>query len=666
MLSERLAASAYGSVYRACIGGQRNLLGVIPGADLLANDAFRRAVTDPSAIDRMAALSHPAIVPTLSVESADGNIVVVTRSRRSRVSVQDVVSGAATRRTNGGRVGIPVASAIARAVLEALSAAHEAGIVHGGVHPHSVVIGHDGVVQLDDFILARGVASAFAHGAALPPWRELQGYLAPELDARATPSRNLDLYALGAILFAMLVGQPPPGGLHATPGMDRFIRRTLDAEPSRRYRSASEALDFLCEAMEDDRWSFAEASELAALTGLSDVEDDIEGETEDLLASLSPAPATESARWEKRPIARPESEASLDAVIGEMNGWMDTDAGEDRLPSEPTLVTNSGRDEAAFSVPVASVAAMAGRATLSHVVPIARAATVDSVDPAATRTSAPAAAPMSRSVPIDLVDAGDVPRLTSRVPGVLGLLAMGALGYFVYHQYTQQQILDASAAAQADQRKRDAAEAQRVAIEDLPDPGTIRVTSNPPQAGVWLKVGRTPVTSMPLSSTMMHELRFEGVDGYDPVDTQVVAANWTGSGARRAAAIAVALPRVRLDPRTGKAAPAELPPMPPKPPASASAGYSSGRGAIQITSTPPGAEVWMYIGMTNGVELSGIQSGLGYELRLLADGYLPGFISVTPDEWRSGGDPTVPIDRARKRAILEKSIDLVATSARSR
>lgn len=283
------------------------------------------------------------------------------------------------------------------------------------------------------------------------------------------------------------------------------------------------------------------------------------------------------------------------------------------------------------------------------------------VAPAVPVAPAIAVRPVAPVVPIAAFDDSDAPpRLTSRVPGIIGLVVVVLVGYFIYHQYTHQEELDAAAAERTTERKREAAEATRQAVEDLPDPGAIRVSSNPPQAGVWLKIGRTPVTSLPLSSAMMHELRFEGVDGYDPVDAQVVAANWSGSVGHRAATVAVTLPRATQDARTGKPAPVVLPAMPPKPPESARTGFSPGRGAIQITSTPPGAEVWMYIGMTNGVELSGIQSGLPYELRLLAAGYVPGFISISADDWRSGGDKTAPINRARKLAVLEKSIDLIA------
>jgi hypothetical protein len=98
--------------------------------------------------------------------------------------------------------------------------------------------------------------------------------------------------------------------------------------------------------------------------------------------------------------------------------------------------------------------------------------------------------------------------------------------------------------------------------------------------------------------------------------------------------------------------------MPPKPPDAA--GFTAGRGPIHVVSTPSSAEVWMYIGMTNNVELNGIQAGVAYELRVLADGYMPGYISVAADEWRDGGDPSTPINAAKKKSVLEKNIDLQA------
>ena len=73
----------------------------------------------------------------------------------------------------------------------------------------------------------------------------------------------------------------------------------------------------------------------------------------------------------------------------------------------------------------------------------------------------------------------------------------------------------------------------------------------------------------------------------------------------------------------------------------------------------PGAEVWLLIGFANtGVNFPTV-AGRAYELRALADGYKPGYASVTADEWRDPkGDPKLPIDMAKKRDAIDKHIDL--------
>ena len=254
----------------------------------------------------------------------------------------------------------------------------------------------------------------------------------------------------------------------------------------------------------------------------------------------------------------------------------------------------------------------------------------------------------------------EAPRLKSRLPGIIALVVIAVCGYFIYHQYTKQDESDADSKARRDEDKKKHDEAEAKAINELPDPGAIKVTSNPPQAGVWLKIGRTPVDSLPLTSSMMHELRIEGVEGYEAVDTQVVASHWSGDKGKRKASITVVLkpngPPVK-DPKTGKPISTKLPAMPPKPPDAT--GFTPGRGSIHVDSTPPGAEVWMFLGMTNQMELDGIQAGAPYELRLLEDGYLPGYVSITADEWRDGGDPNTPINAAKKKAVIEKNLDLV-------
>src|SRR5262249_35371701 len=117
-------------------------------------------------------------------------------------------------------------------------------------------------------------------------WRGLAGYIAPELVVGEDPTPAADVFAVGAMLFTMLSGEVPPGTLRVTPAVERLVQRALDTDSQRRYRSASDLLDNLVEAMEDDRWDLANAAELIAEAGLSRADTNVDDATEDLLASL--------------------------------------------------------------------------------------------------------------------------------------------------------------------------------------------------------------------------------------------------------------------------------------------------------------------------------------------------------------------------------------------
>ena len=742
VLSERLAVTMYGAIHRASFNGQRNLRGLIVDPKFLEDTAFRTTVMDTALIESAAALEHRNVVPTFTVESGGPDVVVVTRGVGRYVTVQDLITTSRARAKGGGKLSIPVAGLIGKSVIEALAAAHQAGVIHGAVHPRSVLIDEDGLVRLGDFVVGRALTTAVAQGADSSLWRGLAGYIAPELVVGEDPTPGADVYAVGAMLFTMLSGEVPPGTLRVTPAVERLVQRALDTDPKRRYKTATDLLENLIEAMEDDRWELADKTELIREAGLSAADANIDDATEDLLASLgssamqvTPTRPSMDLRAEQA-ISRQSSPGRgsepgmsqtggrLDALLADLGGPDHTNVTQiDDEPyrrdpiSELIALDPRKREAIVSSTRVPSLddpddttplpppqphadydtgrrggrAQSSSRATSTD--EAAALAAIGDLDEGARRMSGigdqaaiaamkleEAAARAERAAvkletggqkkievrrapaiadPLPEIDAPSM-RVKSRMGGVLGviviLLAIGA-GYMIYKQFTKQEDLDAAGKKQQEDDKAEHDKKTREAIEDLPDPGSIKVTSNPPQAGVWLKIGRTPVDSIPLSSAQMHELRVEGVDGYDPADTQVVATHWTGDKAKKKASITVVLKAAAKD-KSGKADPVKLPVMPPKPPDAT--GFLPGRGPIHVESTPPGAEVWMFIGMTNNVELAGIRAGMPYELRVLADGYLPGYIAVTGDEWRDGGDPNVPIDRAKKKATLEKNVDLVA------
>ena len=233
VLSERLAVTMYGAIHRASHGGQRNLRGLIVEPKLLSDETFRHGLNNAAAV---IALDNPRIVPTVAVEAGGPDVVVVTRGVGRYVTVQDLIESA---RAQNKKLLPEVAAAIGKTVVEALAAAHKAGVVHGAVHPRSVLIDESGDVRLGDFVVGRALTTAVAAGADSSLWRGLSGYIAPELVVGEDPTPGADVFAVGAMMFTMLSGELPPGSLHATPAVERLVQRALDTDVARRYRSAS-------------------------------------------------------------------------------------------------------------------------------------------------------------------------------------------------------------------------------------------------------------------------------------------------------------------------------------------------------------------------------------------------------------------------------------------
>lgn len=723
VLSERLAVTMFGAIHRAQFSGQRNLRGLVVDPKLLAEASFRVPLTDPQAIRVVVDLEHKTIVPTFAVESNGPAVVVVTRGVGRYVTVQDLISAARANRAQGGKLPLPVAAAIGRSVVEALAAAHKAKVVHGAVHPRSVLVDEDGGVRLGDFIVGRALTTAVAQGADSSMWRGLSGFLAPEVVVGEDPTPSADVFAAGAMLFTMLSGEAPPGTLHVTPAVERLVQRALDTDVTRRYKSASDLLESLLEAFEDDRWEIAERSDVIKAAGLSSTDTNIDDATEDLLASLGPSLGTVQAspirpsmdmRAEVLAARHHQTRAGtnkLEALLQDLDDSKEHTAVEDvdrfkrdpiseligvdprpgeaivqakqarpRVPSlddvddeEPPASRRSSsprytprpntKDEvAAYSaisdlegpvkrVESAADQAAAAAAKLEQAAQRAERAARHVETTKGARSSPMAVARPSIEQPLD-VDLPP-PRLKSRAFGVIATLAVigGAAGFYLI--YKNQQAEKASAAKKSEAARRHNEELATSLDKQQAVQGNVRVRSTPPQAGVWLKLGRTPVETIPWSSAMMHELRVEGIDGYQPVDTQVMPTHWTGEGEHRKATIAVTLQRLAK----GKAA-AKLPDMPPKPPAAT--GFAQGRGPIRVESTPPGAEVWMFVGMTDEVDVQVI-AAQQYEFRVQKTGFQPGFISITPEDWRDDGaaNANVPLAAAKKQRVLDRAVSLL-------
>ncbi len=124
-------------------------------------------------------------------------------------------------------------------VCRALKHAHDRGVVHRDVKPANVLLLDDGVVKIADY----GIAQYFG-GSRLTGANQVVGtieYMAPE-QAKAGPlTPRADLYALGALLYALLTGEPP----YRARSLPELLRRYNEETPESIRRTRPEAPNVL-------------------------------------------------------------------------------------------------------------------------------------------------------------------------------------------------------------------------------------------------------------------------------------------------------------------------------------------------------------------------------------------------------------------------------------
>lgn len=96
-------------------------------------------------------------------------------------------------------------------VLSGVSFMHQQGVIHGNLKPEHILVDREGWAKVTDLGLARDERSG-PPSDRLPPGSTQIGtpaYMAPELFRGRPTSRQTDVYALGVILYQLLVGHPP-------------------------------------------------------------------------------------------------------------------------------------------------------------------------------------------------------------------------------------------------------------------------------------------------------------------------------------------------------------------------------------------------------------------------------------------------------------------------
>src|SRR6201988_1429862 len=153
-------------------------------------------------------LQHPHILPLFDSGEADSHLFYV----------MPFVEGESLRARLNREKQLPVAEAvrIATEVASALDYAHRHGVVHRDIKPENILL-HDGQALVADFGIA--LAMTTAGGTRMTETGMSLGtphYMSPEqaMGEREITARS-DVYALGCVLYEILIGEPPFSGATA-------------------------------------------------------------------------------------------------------------------------------------------------------------------------------------------------------------------------------------------------------------------------------------------------------------------------------------------------------------------------------------------------------------------------------------------------------------------
>lgn len=216
-------------------------------------------------------LAAPGLIAYDHAGVLDGSLYLV-RSQVEGETLADLLAQAG----RGNRLDVGLAVEIAIGLCEALSPAHRAGLVHGSLSPHSVLVrsassavgspsrGLFQAISLVDFGLLPALRPS-----DLPkdqPWGRIP-YLSPEQARGEQIYPASDVYVIGCLLYQMLTGRPPfrasddvvlalqhqrqePPSLqvllpHIPAALAQIVHKALAKEPAARYRNAGQLAQIL-------------------------------------------------------------------------------------------------------------------------------------------------------------------------------------------------------------------------------------------------------------------------------------------------------------------------------------------------------------------------------------------------------------------------------------
>jgi serine/threonine protein kinase/tetratricopeptide (TPR) repeat protein len=255
-IAATIGRGGMGTVYRATDAslGRDVALKVLPAEVSRDADRLERFRREARAL---AALNHPHIVTIYSVEQ-EGDVHFLTMELVPGRALDQVIAGQP--------LAIDRARQVARAIADALAAAHDKGIIHRDLKPANIVLSDSGQTKVLDFGLSKISGAAAdagsvptALGTAIGSVLGTPAYMSPEQVSGIDVDERSDIFSLGVLLYEMVTGVRPftgpspaelassilrdaPKPVHALrptapADLSRVIARCLDKTPSGRFAS---------------------------------------------------------------------------------------------------------------------------------------------------------------------------------------------------------------------------------------------------------------------------------------------------------------------------------------------------------------------------------------------------------------------------------------------
>ncbi|HEY1687374.1 MAG TPA: Stk1 family PASTA domain-containing Ser/Thr kinase [Solirubrobacteraceae bacterium] len=200
-----------------------------------------------------AGLSHPNVVSVFDRGAWDGTFYIAMEYLPGR-TLKELLRA-------GGPLTPASAIDVVLQVLRAARFAHRRGVIHRDLKPHNVILDEEGRAKVTDFGIARAGASDMTLTGSIMGTAQ---YLSPEQAQGHAVTEASDLYAVGVMLYELLVGKvpfegetaitialqhisrpaPPPSAINPAvpPALDAVVLRMLAKDPAARYASTGDAI----------------------------------------------------------------------------------------------------------------------------------------------------------------------------------------------------------------------------------------------------------------------------------------------------------------------------------------------------------------------------------------------------------------------------------------